>query len=326
MNTQKGFSMVGLMAVAAIVAIIAVVSLPVYNQYIERTKVSKEISVIGTYKNDIASCFMKDDSLEDCNDGESGIHPGLDNEGKILSLDVFKGNIVMIIDAQNHMEDVEPVELMYVVNPNVDATFPTLDWTLYCNDYSSDNNALVKECEGLVIDRDGDGVPNEIDTAPDDETCCFDYNDNDELDQNPDRDGDGVLNENDAFPDDKNESSDLDGDGTGDNADLDRDGDGVNNGDDVYPDDPNASSFLTTIEYKARGLAYVSTPEEACENLLATHNAPFNQIDALYKTISSSNPPSDGFSEQWGMCVIGSSWHFKTSPSKVYWKLTVINP
>ena len=162
MQSQRGFSMIGLMAVVAIVAIIAVVSLPVYNQYIERTKVSKEIPVIGTYKNGIASCFMKDDSLEDCNDGEGGIHPGLDNEGKILSLDVFKGNIVMIIDAQNHMEDVEPVELMYVVNPNVDATFPTLDWTLYCNDYSSDNNALVKECNGLITDKDGDGYEDSV--------------------------------------------------------------------------------------------------------------------------------------------------------------------
>ena len=162
MKLNKGFSMVGLMAVVAIVAIIAVVSLPVYNQYIERTKVSKEIPVIGTYKNDIAACFMKNDSLEDCNDGESGIHQGLDNEGKILSLDVFKGNIVIIIDAQNHMEDVEPVELMYVVNPNVDATFPTLDWTLYCNDYSSDNNALVKECNGLITDKDGDGYDDSV--------------------------------------------------------------------------------------------------------------------------------------------------------------------
>ena len=162
MKFNKGFSMIGLMAVVAIVAIIAIVSLPVYNQYIERTKVSKEIPVIGTYKNDIAACFMKNDSLEDCNDGESGIHPGLDNNGKILSLDVFKGNIVMIIDAQNHMENVEPIELMYIVNPNLDATFPTLDWTLYCNDYSNDNNALVKECNGLITDKDGDGYDDSV--------------------------------------------------------------------------------------------------------------------------------------------------------------------
>ena len=162
MKNEKGFSMIGLMAVVAIVSIVSIISLPVYNQYIERTKVSKEIPVIGTYKHDIASCFMKNDSLEDCNDGESGIHPGLDDNGEVLSLNVLKGNIVMIIDAQNHIEDVEPIELMYLVNPNMDATFSTLDWNLYCNDYSSDNNALVKECKGLIIDKDGDGYNDSI--------------------------------------------------------------------------------------------------------------------------------------------------------------------
>jgi len=161
MKLQKGFSMVGLMAVVAIISILAVFSMPVYNQYIERTKVSKEIPVIGTYKNDIAACFLKNDSLENCNDGESGIHPGLTNNGQIMSLDVFKGNIVMIIDAQNHIEDVEPIELMYIVNPNVNATYAALDWTLYCNDYSIDNNALVKECKGLITDKDGDGYDDE---------------------------------------------------------------------------------------------------------------------------------------------------------------------
>ncbi|VAW59805.1 OmpA-like transmembrane domain protein, partial [hydrothermal vent metagenome] len=44
-----------------------------------------------------------------------------------------------------------------------------------------------------------------------------------------DRDGDGVINALDAFPDDPTETSDLDGDGIGDNADTDRDGDGISN-------------------------------------------------------------------------------------------------
>ena len=44
-----------------------------------------------------------------------------------------------------------------------------------------------------------------------------------------DRDGDGVINALDAFPDDPTETSDLDGDGIGDNADPDRDGDGISN-------------------------------------------------------------------------------------------------
>jgi parallel beta-helix repeat protein len=50
-----------------------------------------------------------------------------------------------------------------------------------------------------------------------------------------DSDDDGVLDVNDAFPHDPRESSDLDGDGIGDNSDLDLDGDGVNNHEDEYP-------------------------------------------------------------------------------------------
>ena len=59
-----------------------------------------------------------------------------------------------------------------------------------------------------------------------------------------DMDGDGVLNENDAFPFDPTESSDLDGDGIGDNTDPDIDGDGVINEDDAFPNDPNEDSDL----------------------------------------------------------------------------------
>ena len=60
----------------------------------------------------------------------------------------------------------------------------------------------------------------------------------------PDRDGDGVNNDQDAFPNDPTEISDLDGDGIGDNSDPDRDGDGVNNDQDAFPNDPDESGDL----------------------------------------------------------------------------------
>ena len=247
MTKQKGFSIIGLMAVVAIIAIMAVISLPVYNQYIERAKVAKAIPAIGTYKQDVASCFMRKDSLNDCDDGRSGIHPGLSNDGNILSLTVVNGNIVLVVDAQNHVVDVEPVELVFVANPAINGSFPTLDWSLYCNDYTSDNNSLVKECVGPVsaigdTDFDDDGVDDGIDAFPNDPNESSDL-DNDGIGDNADldRDGDGVNNDEDAFPNDPSETGDLDGDGIGDNSDPDRDGDGVPNGQDFYPDDPNRS-------------------------------------------------------------------------------------
>ena len=57
------------------------------------------------------------------------------------------------------------------------------------------------------------------------------------LPSDTDTDGDGVSNAEDAFPYDPTETTDLDGDGIGDNADLDDDGDGYNDDVDAFPRD-----------------------------------------------------------------------------------------
>ena len=56
------------------------------------------------------------------------------------------------------------------------------------------------------------------------------------ISSNTDSDGDGVVNSLDAFPFNGSETSDLDGDGVGDNSDPDKDGDGVENALDKFPD------------------------------------------------------------------------------------------
>lgn len=54
-----------------------------------------------------------------------------------------------------------------------------------------------------------------------------------------DTDGDGIVDAADAAPEDPDDWFDVDGDGTGDNADPDDDNDGVNDTDDAFPLDPN---------------------------------------------------------------------------------------
>lgn len=89
-------------------------------------------------------------------------------------------------------------------------------------------------------DRDGDGIPNDEDTYPDD-------SDNDGIrnEDDPDDDNDTVPDEEDAFPLDPEESLDTDGDGVGDNSDafamdptewLDTDSDGIGNNADADDD------------------------------------------------------------------------------------------
>ena len=55
-----------------------------------------------------------------------------------------------------------------------------------------------------------------------------------------DDDGDGVVDASDAFPLDASETTDYDGDGTGDNADTDDDNDNVLDTADAFPNDVDA--------------------------------------------------------------------------------------
>ncbi len=93
--------------------------------------------------------------------------------------------------------------------------------------------------DGILSDRDGDGVLDDIDDFPDDPHEWNDT-DGDGVGDNadPDIDGDGYVNVIDDFPHDAGEWIDIDGDGIGDNADPDIDGDGVPNEVDVAPYDP----------------------------------------------------------------------------------------
>ena len=96
----------------------------------------------------------------------------------------------------------------------------------------------------LACDRDGDGVPDNVDNCPDTPNADQSDLDGDGIGDacDPDIDGDGVLNGSDNCPTTPNaDQADLDGDGLGDVCDPDIDGDGVPNGSDNCPTTPNAS-------------------------------------------------------------------------------------
>jgi len=92
-------------------------------------------------------------------------------------------------------------------------------------------------------DIDGDGVPNDQDAFPEDDSETIDT-DGDGTGNNADTDddNDGVADGNDDFPLDPSEQTDTDNDGTGNNADTDDDGDGVEDSADDFPLDASSSS------------------------------------------------------------------------------------
>jgi len=81
-------------------------------------------------------------------------------------------------------------------------------------DYTASENTDLNGCAAIIVDLDGDGIPNSKDL---------------------DDDGDGFPDSSDAFPLIAAEWRDTDGDGIGDNADSDDDGDGVADASDDYP-------------------------------------------------------------------------------------------
>lgn len=99
----------------------------------------------------------------------------------------------------------------------------------------------------LLLDDDGDGVPNSVDQCLNTPASEVDaVNESGCGPSERDSDGDGVPDATDSFPDDPSESVDSDGDGLGDNADVfpndasetvDSDGDGVGDNGDAFPND-----------------------------------------------------------------------------------------
>ena len=160
---------------------------------------------------------------------------------------------VVAIDAEgdlvNYQLDSAPLGM------SIDAITGQIEWTpAVAGDYSVTVRAVdilgsysvqTFSIQVGAIDTDGDGVPDDQDAFPNDPNESSDL-DGDGIGDNsdPDRDGDGYFNDDDAFPNDPDEWSDLDGDGIGDNEDPDRDDDGVNDDEDAFPDDPNESADL----------------------------------------------------------------------------------
>ena len=126
--------------------------------------------------------------------------------------------------------------------------------TLMVKDAAGNNDTdtmVVSVNHKLIVDSDGDGIPDADDAFPTDpleseDTDGDGVGDNGDVFPNDstesaDADGDGVGDNSDAFPNDPDESVDTDDDGTGNNADPDDDGDGVPDGEDPAPLDSNVT-------------------------------------------------------------------------------------
>ena len=133
-------------------------------------------------------------------------------------------------------------QILTYISSEPDATSDSFSFKV--NDGRLDSESAIVDIT-ILLDTDGDGVPNDSDDFPLDSAEWEDL-DLDGIGNNADTDddGDGVGDELDVFPWDSSESSDTDLDGIGNNADPDDDNDGIVDVDDALPLDP--AEYLDT--------------------------------------------------------------------------------
>jgi len=164
---QKGFTLIELMAVVAIIGILATISLPVFNHYIEKSKAAAGLASLGTFKNDVAVCFMHEDTFSVCDDGSEGIHNGTSDINWVERVDVSNGVIQATLTASNHFENQEHIDIELV--PSADPADAAMNWDLYCSDYDAvAGTHLIDTCVG-ALEEGGNDV-----RGGEDIEMCFD--------------------------------------------------------------------------------------------------------------------------------------------------------
>lgn len=70
MNAQKGFTLIELMIVIAIIGILAAIALPMYQNYIARSQVTRVMGEAGNIKTAVETCILNGQTGPDeCDDG-----------------------------------------------------------------------------------------------------------------------------------------------------------------------------------------------------------------------------------------------------------------
>lgn len=173
-----------------------------------------------------------------------------------------------------------------------------------------------------VADRDGDGVPDDVDRCPDTPGLAS-------LDGCPDRDGDGIADIDDKCPDEPGIAKyqgcpipDSDGDGINDEEDKcpnvpgvaryqgcpvpDSDGDGVNDEEDKCPNEPGPASnqgcpvieqeVIEKVNTAAKNVFFNSSSYQ----LLQKSYKPLNEVVQILKDNPSYNISIDGYTDNTG--------------------------
>lgn len=138
---KNAFTLVELLVTLLIIGVLLIFAIPMYDNYIQKTKGYQGLSALMSYKHSVSTCFVKLGSFLPCDEGKNSIPVGFNissrNNEKINGLEsvfVNDGKIDVLFEAKNKNN----LNINIIFTPYVNNNGSNIIWYAQCSDNAND--------------------------------------------------------------------------------------------------------------------------------------------------------------------------------------------